>query len=101
MDKLYRKRTLPSGRVRYEEAFDFQDLGDIIEGLWVHRKESYGRSYSWVSSYCGPVPDIPENLKDRAALEAKRQDVLDRVNNTNASFDRIVSACFDVIAEGR
>jgi hypothetical protein len=85
--------------VRYEEAFDFQDLGDIVEGLWLHQKESYGRSYSWVSEYCGPVPDIPESLRNRAALEAKRQDVLDRVNHTNASFDAIVSACFDVIAE--
>jgi hypothetical protein len=100
MEKLYRKRILPSGRVRYEEAFQFDDMGDIIEGLWVHQKTHIGRSYSWVSEYCGPVPEIPESLKNRAALEVKRQDVLDRVNNTRASFDAIVSACFDVIAEG-
>ena len=99
MDRLYRKRTLPSGRVRYEEAFDFQDFEDIVEGIWVHRKEPYGRSYSWVSEYCGPVPDIPESLKNRSALEVKRQDILNKVNHTNAGFDAIVSACFDVIAE--
>ena len=96
MQRLYRKRTMPSGRVRYEEAFN--DFGDLPEGLWVLKKEAHGRSYSWVSSYCGPVADIPESLKNRAALETKRQAVLDKVNHTNASFNTIVSACFDVIA---
>ena len=98
MQRLYRKRTLPSGRVKYEESFQFDDMGDIIEGLWVHQKTHIGRSFSWVSEYCGPVPEIPESLRNRAALEAKRQDVLDKVNHTNASFNTIVSACFDVIA---
>ena len=103
MDKLYRKITYPSGKVKYEESFEF-DHGDVREGLWVHRKEGHGRSYSWISEYVEPVADLPDAIKQtylvRAALETKRQDILNKVNGTPAmtQFDAIVSACFDVIS---
>ena len=54
MDKLYRKRTLPSGRVRYEETHEWNTGGDPAEGLWVVRRN--GQSRTWINYKIADIP---------------------------------------------
>ena len=46
MNKLYHKITLPSGRVRYVEAQEW-DTGRPADGLWVVRRS--GQAKTWLS----------------------------------------------------
>jgi len=62
MDHLYRKKTYPSGAVRYQRVHQFDD-GDPSNGIWLI--ERGGRSQRWINE---KLFDIPR-LKSQAALE--------------------------------
>ena len=53
MNSLYRKRILPSGRVRYEKTCEW-DTGDPAEGLWVVRRG--GQSRTWITDKVADMP---------------------------------------------
>lgn len=70
MEKLYRKITLPSGRVRYYET-EIMDEGNPKEGIWIVRKTSGGKGYTWFTDF---IDDIPK-IKRLAALENHRDEM--------------------------
>jgi len=69
MDKLYRKHVLPSGRVRYEETYEW-DTGDPAEGLWILRRG--GKSKTWLADKVGDLPGV----KPEGAWIAGQLDVI-------------------------
>ena len=75
MDKLYHKHTLPSGRVRYIESYEW-DTGDPAEGLWVIRRG--GQSKTWLTNKMADLPGVkPEGAWIAGQLDTIAKVVLE------------------------
>jgi len=94
MEKLYKKITYPSGKVRYEETFQYWN-GDPSDGIWYIKKEKSGRHYHWI---CKRLSDLPK-AKKIAELEPYRNDILEILENQALSEYDVVTKIFELLAK--
>jgi len=91
MEHLYRKITLPSGRVRYHETHRWDQGGDPADGIWYVEKKKHGMSYHWITK---KLSDLPRAMK-LAELEPYRDMICKKMSE---SGDRYISSS-DLVSE--
>lgn len=98
MEKLYRKRITPGGRVVYDEVFQF-DEGDPTPGIWWINETYNGGARRWI---CEKLEDLPKARK-LAEMEPYRDEICQAINKVLSqnqySIDEICTAIFRAVAE--